>query len=380
MSDQDDKKKVDLTKKLLGKKPEVFKNPKELADIQQSLFSNAGFRNPDFLGYTDERGFNEAKWKRKDLTALVPTKDLPLLDQRKKKNEGQGYLIPTPPKIAVSQAKNIDTLLVLLEKENRKRDKTGQDRAGVLEFALKDYAKIRGKSETELARGGKFIDELKRDLISGGITSYVLDLEATTGRKSYLIQNFYGLEVPKAKSKEKWRVIFNEPYKSFILNGGQYYPILLEAIQDKSTDNEKGYLYFFLKAVLRYANTSTDFKTQLKVSTLLDKIKIRDAVKERPQEAFKVLCECIYYTATSYKAFTIKEVRFFDSGKCEKVKLITDLEKFKSWNYESFKNEVLRDLGLTDIREALISFNTPQATRPEGAEETEQTGQDRTTL
>jgi len=380
MSDQDDKKKIDLTQKLLGKKPEVFKNPKELADIQQSLFSNAGFRDPDFLGYTDERGFNEAKWKRKDLTALVPTKDLPLLDQRKKKNEGQGYLIPTPPKIAVSQAKNIDTLLVLLEKENRKRDKTGQDRAGVLEFALKDYAKIRGKSETELARGGKFIDELKRDLISGGITSYVLDLEATTGRKSYLIQNFYGLEVPKAKSKEKWRVIFNEPYKSFILSGGQYYPILLEAIQDKSTDNEKGYLYFFLKAVLRYANTSTDFKTQLKVSTLLDKIKIRDAVKERPQEAFKVLCECIYYTATSYKAFKIKEVRFFDSGKCEKVKVITDLEKFKSWNYESFKNEVLRDLGLTDIREALISFNTPQATRPERTEETEQTGQDRTTL
>lgn len=379
MSDQDNKKKVDLTKKLLDKKPEVFKNPKELADIQQSLFSNAGFRDPDFLGYTDERGFNEAKWKRKDLTALVPTKDLPLLDQRKKKNEGQGYLIPTPPKIAVSQAKNIDTLLVLLEKENRKKDQTGQDREGFLEFALKDYAKIRGKSETELARGGKFIDELKRDLISGGITSYVLDLEATTGRKSYLIQNFYGLEVPKAKSKEKWRVIFNEPYKTFILSGGQYYPILLEAIQDKSTDNEKGYLYFFLKAVLRYANTSTDFKTQLKVSTLLDKIKIRDAVKERPQEAFKVLAECIYYTATSYKAFKITEVRFFDSGKCEKVKVITDLEKFKEWNYKEFVKEVLTPLGLTDIREALISFNVPQA-KPEGTDQTEQTGQDRTTL
>lgn len=381
MKNQDDKKKPDTpAEKLLKAKPEVFKNPKDIADITQSLFSNAGFRDPDFLGYTNERGFNEAKWKRKDLTALVPTKDLSLLDPRKKKIEGQGYLIPTPPKIAVSQAKNIDTLLVLLEKENRKKDQTGQDRAGVLEFALKDYAEIRGKSETELARGGKFIDELKRDLISGGITSYVLDLEATTGRKSYLIQNFYGLEVPKAKSKEKWRVIFNEPYKTFILQGGQYYPILLEAIQDKSTDNEKGYLYFFLKAVLRYANTSTDFKTQLKVSTLLDKIKVSDATKERPQESFKVLAECIYYTATSYKAFKIKEVRFFESGKCRKVKVITDLEKFKSWSYESFKKEVLAELGLYDVREALISFNTPQKDQPEGTEQTEETGQDTTTL
>jgi len=368
-------------KKENEKSKEVYKNPKDIADITQSLFSNAGFRDPDFIGYTDERGFNEAKWKKKELTALVPTKDLPLLDPRKKKIEGQGYLIPTPPKIAVSQAKNIDTLLVLLEKENRKRDQTGQDRAGVLEFALKDYAEIRGKSETELARGGKFIDELKRDLISGGITSYVLDLEATTGRKSYLIQNFYGLEVPKIKSKEKWKVIFNEPYKTFILNSRQYYPILLQAIQDKDTDNEKGYLYFFLKVVMSYASTG-DFKTQLKVSTLLDKIKASDYTKERPQESFKVLAECIYYIATSYKINdkpAITEVRFFESGKCKKVKVITDLEKFKGWSYESFKKEVLAELGLTDIREALVSFNTPKELT-EGTGETGQTGQDTTTL
>ena len=356
-------------------KPEVFKNPRKIADITQSLFSNIGFKDPDFLGYTDEQGINKAKWKKKHLTALVPVKDLPLLDQRKKKNEGQGYLIPTPPKINVSQAKNIDTLLVLLEKENRKREKTGQDRIGDLKFSLKDYAKIRGKSETELARGGKFINELKRDLISGGITSYVLDLEATTGRKSYLIQNFYGLEVPKVKSKEKWWVIFNEPYKTYILQGGQYYPILLQAIKDTNTDDRKGYIYFFFKLVMRYASTG-DFKTQLKVSKLLEKIRAGDRTQERPQEAFNVLCECIYYTATHYKA--IKEVRFFDSGKCEKVKVITDLEKFKSWNYEAFKKEVLSGLGLTDIREALISFNVPQ--QPEETEETEETGQDRTSL
>ncbi len=126
---------------------------------------------------------------------------------------------------------------------------------------------------------------------------------------------------------------------------------------------------------MSYASTN-DFKTQLKVSTLLDKIKIRDAVKNRPQEAFKVLCECIYYTASKYKA--IKEVRFFESGKCLKVKAVSDLGKFDGWNYEDFKKEVLADLGLGDIREALISFNTPQ--KKERTDEKGQTGQDRETL
>jgi hypothetical protein len=355
-------------------KGDIYKNPKNFADITQSIFGNTGFRDPDFVGYTDERGFNEAKWKKKNLTALVPTKDLSLLDPSKKQKEGQGYLLPTPPKIAVSQAKNIDTLLVLLEKQNRKRDKTGQDRLGDLEFSMKDYARIRGKSETQLARGGNFINELKRDLISGGITSYVIEKE-----KSFIINNFYGIELPKAKSRGNWKVFFNEPYRTYILNNKQYYPILLQAIQDKNTDDRKGYIYFFFKLVMSYANTSKDFKTQLKISTLLDKIHISDRVKERPPEAFSVLAECIYYVASQYKA--IKEVRFFNNGKCEKVKVITDLDTFKDYDYDTFIKDVLTPLGLTDIRDALISFNIPTASKhKEETEIPEQTGQDRTTL
>jgi len=59
--------------------------------------------------------------------------------------------------------------------------------------------------------------------------------------------------------------------------------------------------------------------------------------------------------------------------------VITDLERFEGWDYESFKKEVLEELGLTDIREALISFNTPQELT-DRTEETGQTGQDRTEL
>jgi len=370
-------------KPIIKDKGEVYQYPKDLANTMQIISTNTPLNDSEYVGITNERGIDEAKWQKKGLglAYLVPTEDLSLFP-RKKKHEGQGYLIPTPPKIAVSQRKNVDTLVCMLQKENRKRGKTGQDKTGNLEFSLKEYAKMRGKSESQLNKGGKFVDELKRDLISGGITSYIVDLEETTGRKSYLIQNFYGLEVPKVKSKEKWRVIFNEPHKTSILNSKQYYPILLQAIRDPNTDGRKGYLYYFYRdIVMSYASNNTDFKGGvLKVNTLLNKIKIGDETKAKPQRAFNVLCECIYYMATNFEGI-IKEVRFYNNGKREKVELITDLEKFKDWNYNDFKNEILNGLGLTDIREALVDFNsTPQKELAETTEEPKQTGEYKTTL
>lgn len=364
-------------KPVIKDKGEVYKQSKKFMNITQIISRNTGLKKKDYIGigYVNEIGRDMAKWKNKGYSALVPTEDLSSLNPKEKINEGQLPLIPTPPKGGSCQIKNLYILCHMLQKENIKRDRTGK-----LEFSLKEYAIMRGKSEAQIARGGKFIDELKRDLISGGVTSYIVDLEPRTGRKSYLIQNLYGLEVPKAKSKDKWRVYFNEPYLTYILDSNQFYLIPLDVIQDTVTDEKKGYLLYFYNVVMSYANDKTNFKTQLKVSTLLDNIKAGDRIKDRPKEAFKVLCECIYYT-TKFQFKAIKEVKFIDSGKCEKVRVITDLEKFKEWNYTDFKNEVLNDLGLTDIREALISFNhTPQKELTEVIEEPKQMGENRTTL
>jgi len=249
----------------------------------------------------------------------------------------------------------------LLEKQNRKKGKTGDEPTADIDFYFKDYAKIRGYTDDEIAKGGNFNNELKRDLISGGITSYILEKE-----KSYLIGSFYTIEVPKVKSKEKWKVYFNEPYKSYILNVKQYYPILLQAIADKGTDQKKGYLYFFLKLVFSLGNNpKRGFKTQTKVSTILDRIKVGDKAKSRPQEAYKVLAECISYIADAYGAI-LTEIRLLN-GKGG-VKVIKDLTIFKTADYERFKADYLKDLELTDIRDALISFNTI-AVKDEGDDE-----------
>jgi len=359
------------------KKP-VYKTPPPLEEIQRGIFKTKGLGKKDFIGFTKDGDEEVAEWDIKGGKARYPKNKQAKIDRKKKKAETALSVIPTPPKLGVSQAKNIDALGFMLQQENWRRENQSKEKLAELEFSLSDYAKVRGYTDEQVARGGEFYNELKRDLFTGAYTTYRLDKVIIDGKEytAHGLPNIYILLEPK-NPKDKWKIKYNEPYKDYYLNGKQYYPILLEAIKDKGTDDRKGYLYFFFKLVMRYASTG-NFKTQLKVSTLLENIKVSEGTQTRPQEAFKVLTECIYYTATHYKA--IKEVRFFDSGKCRKVKVITDLEKFKSWKYEDFKKEVLAELGLYDVREALISFNTPQKDQPEGTGETGQTGQDRTGL
>lgn len=345
-------------------KKQVYKNPKSLEEIHRSIFKPTGLRDKDFKGFTKDGDEEVAEWDIKGGKARYPKSKQAKIDRKKKKPETALSVIPTPPKLGVSQAKNIDALGFMLQQENWRREKDGKGKLAELEFSLSEYAKVRGYDDKQIARSGEFYNELKRDLFTGAYTTYRLDKVIIDGKEytAHGLPNIYILLEPK-KEKDNWKIKYNDPYKDYYLNGGQYYPILLEAIKDKGTDREKGFLYFFFKLVMRYASTG-DFKTQLKVSTLLENIKAGDRKLTRPQEAFNVLAECIYYTATHYKV--IKEVRFFDSGKCEKVKVITDLEKFKSWIYEDFIKEVLTPLGLSDIREALISFNIPPETKPAG--------------
>jgi len=343
------KKYKDLAKK---RELEVSKSPKKLAGGLQSLFRNTGFKEGDYKGIIDFQGELQATWSKDndELTALIPAKKLHQLAIGKKAETKEGYLIPPPPKVAVSQAKNIDTLIYLLEKANRKRVKQGLEKVTELEFTLKEYAKIRGYSEQEVARSGNFINELKKDLVSGGITSY----KVTWGDRP-LWNNFYGFS-PGVKGQEKWLVFFNEPYASMLLTCEKdYYPILVKAIGDKSTNDKKGYRYFFLKQVFFLQNNpEKNFRTRIKVNNLLEKIQMSEATK-RPGESFKVLAECISYVA-GYKDI-LTEVRFLKTKDGEPV-VIKDLSIFESISYEQFKKDYLRGLEIEDIRDALISFNT----------------------
>jgi len=329
---------------------EVFKNPKEINRLALSLFSNKGFSYADYKGKTTEQGTNDHLFiNKRGQMALMP--DVKITALNKKQREQQGLLLPPPPDATVSQLKNLLTLIVMLERENRRRERRGEAKTTDLDFYFKNYAKERGKTEQEIEKGGKYRDLFKFTLISGGITTFISE-----DKKYYKIRHhhFYNLDIPK-NPKDKWKIYFNEPYANTLLNFTQYTPLYIKAIRDTKTDHNKGYLLFFLLTVLDLENNpQTGFKTQLKVSTLLDYIKISDFIKSRPQEVYKVLAECISYVVDGYKAI-LTEIRLLN-GKGG-VKVIKDLNIFKTADYERFKADYLKDLGLTDIRDTLISFN-----------------------
>jgi len=334
----------------------VAKNPKEFSRLMLELFNNIGFSPKDYKGQTDERGIIEHIFiNKKGQSALVPQSKISSLINKWKAWE---EVIFPPPDATVSQFKNLHSLIVLLEKQNDERATRGEAKTNVIEFYLKEYEEVRGKTEEELARGGKFRYLFKYTLVSGGITTFISEEE-----RYYKIRHhhFYDIDIPK-NPKEKWCIYINDPYIDSILNDKQYIPIFLKAIQDPRTDHNKGYLYFFLMTVLHYSNNSyidskgqrKTFRVQMKISTLLDKIKAGDRTKERPKEAFRVLAECISYVADNYKD-VLSEVRLLNSE--YNLKVIKDLSIFKNIDYEQFKANYLNDLNIKDIRKALISFN-----------------------
>ena len=353
--------KKDIKKSKILSDQRVTKIEKEFSELTLSLFSNEGFVYGDYKGQTKKRGIIEYIFiNKKGQIALLPLSKIHLLI--KKQRESQSLLFPPPPDATVSQLKNLYTLVILLDRQNRERISRGEDKTNVIGFYLKEYEEIRGKTEEELARGGKFRDLFKYTLVSGGITTFVSEDE-----RYYRIRHhhFYDIDIPK-NPKEKWYVYVNNPYAEALLNFKQYVPIFLKAIQDKKTDHNKGYLFFFLMTVLHYSNNwYTGFKTQMKISTLLEGIKIGERVKNSPAFAFKILAECISYVIDNYKN-VLSEIRLLNS-KYEPM-IIRNLNIFKNINYKQFKENYLSVLGIKDIREALISFNAI-APKEEGDQE-----------
>jgi hypothetical protein len=134
----------------------VAKNPKDFNNLTLSIVSNTGYSYADYEGQIEERGLMEYLFKNKrgQQALVLQSKISSLL---KKYKPGQGLIIP-PPDTTVSQLKNLHTLIVLLERRNDERVNRGKDKTNVIEFYLKEYEEVRGKTEEELARGGKFRD------------------------------------------------------------------------------------------------------------------------------------------------------------------------------------------------------------------------------
>jgi len=267
------------------------------------------------------------------------------------------------PKVYVSQDKNIKLLLALTEQQQFKN----KEKKAEASFTLKEYAKLRGYTEKEIKVGGKFLAELKRDLITGAYTTYRIN-EITINGKKYIahgIPNFYILLEPE-NPKGRWQVKFNTFYAESILKilkgeAKQYFTHYLKEVADRKT-TEKPYLHFFYNQLI-YRKQAGKATIPKKVVNLLKEMGVNIQVLKRPYKCFEILKECLIYITTNYPE-ELESIYFFNDFNKEKEKHLplSSLKALEDFNYKDFK-EILKVIGIKDIREAFISFCRRAETR-----------------
>ena len=270
-------------------------------------------------------------------------------------------LVGKNPKVYITQLKNI-SLLMGMTQEQQFNNSTKEARC---EFKLSYYAERRGYTKKEILRGGNFFNELKRDLLTGAYTTYRIDKIIIEGKKytRHGIPNFYILDEPE-NSGDNWIVKFNDPWKDWILqvlngNAKQYFIEERKAIEDRHT-TENPYLFLFYMQLIKRKRSNL-LTTPIKVINLLEDMKLPEQILARPKECFKLLKECLIYFSENYRP--VPELESFklynDYHKTKTLPLpIAISEAFKDYEYEDFK-DLIKSMGLKDIREAYISFKRP---------------------
>jgi hypothetical protein len=334
-----DKKKVAPSAKF----KRIYKNAEMEKQIHQILKPGKlkkienNFINEDFANGEME------VWKAGSVEYLVRVEDMIKLGGKE-------------PKVFVSQMKNIALLMGLTQEQQYHN--TAKE--AVCRFQLSYYAERRGYTKEE---HGKILEELKRDLLSGALTSFRVDEKVIRQGREYIkhsISSFYSLYEPM-NSGDTWEVEFKDSWKNYIeetLNKeGQFFIEDRNAIEDRYTTRNP-YLYLFYRQLIKRKKTHNLLTQPIKVKNLLEDMKIPEKILVRPKECYDLLKECLIYFSENYQP--LPEIESFkiynDFNKTKAIKeLLHVSEAFKQYPYKEFKED-LAAIGIKDIREAFISF------------------------
>lgn len=262
------------------------------------------------------------------------------------------------PKAYVSQDKNIKALLVLVEQQQR----DSQNKKAEAIFTFEMYARLRGYTDEEIKRGGKFIEELKKDLIDGAYITFKIDEIVIDGEKyiAHGIPNLYTLLEPK-NSRNYWKVRFNTFYEESILkilnSRGQYFSYLLKEVADRETTN-KPYLHLFYNQLV-FRRQKGKATVPKKVLNLLKEMGASEKILKRPKECWDTLSECISYFGEKYPE-ELGGICFYNNFEKEKSLPFRNLRTLKNYSYEEIRDWFGKVLGNSDVRELFIVFERPQ--------------------
>jgi hypothetical protein len=346
--------KEELTGLLKKKKIEYPKFSKiythsEMEDIMHNLLVTQGLKekskNLQDKSITETNGAVKV-WVGKGVDYIVNVEDIIKLEGK-------------PPKVYVSQKKNLLLLMGMIQEQQY----DNAVKEAICTFKLSYYAERRGYTKEEIQQGGNFFNELKRDLLSGAITSYGKIL--VKGKKYTVFNSFYALYMPDDPGGE-WMVEFNNPYKNFVIQilnkeARQQFVKATKAIEDRTT-TDKPYLFLFYQQLTERKRNSL-ITMPVKIGSLLTDMKIRDKMLSRPKDCFNILKECLIYFHEHYQP--TPEIESFniynDFHKTQTIKLPLNIsEAFKELPYEDLK-DLLKAIGIKDIRDAYISFKRPPA-------------------
>ena len=325
--------------------------PKEMENILQELFvgrklKNEGIQMVDIPTIGEESITGEVMvWTNKGIEYFVKADDILKL-------EGKN------PKAFASQIKNISLLMGMVQEQQFNND----IKEPKCELTLSYYAERRGYTKEEIKQGGNFYNELRRDLFTGAYTTYRIDKIIIEGKEyvAHGIPNFYILYEPR-DYENKWKVEFNSPYSGWIVKilkgeAKQYFVTNPKAIEDRVT-TENPYLFLFYMQLIKRKRDNL-LTTPVKIENFLKDMKIDVQILARPKECFEFLKEWLIYFSEHYQPLPEIDQFFLynDFHKTETIKLPLNIsEAFKKYSYEDFK-DLLKAIGIKDIREAYISF------------------------
>jgi len=324
-------------------KVELSRIPKDIREFTNEFFISR-LSKKDYIGIEESEEYGKMeKWVANDIGYLV------------KRINYINDLIGKPPKVHVSQDKNIKLLIALIEQKQFNRT----NKKAKVSFTLKEYAKYRGFTEEELASGGgEIYQELRRDLFSGAMTFYSVPIERS-GKEYTIYGSLYQLEVPKDRGG-KWTVMFNGRYAESIeriLHGKEkgYFTHCLKEIADRTTNREIHLHEFYNQLVFRRRKSGTTMPT--KIIKILKAMKLPGKIMIRPKECFKVLKNCLIYFSSNYPEELKSIIIYNNYNKNETIKMPLGLtEAFKDYSYKDFRDLILNAIKIKDFREALISF------------------------
>jgi hypothetical protein len=318
--------------------------PKEIQQISRQVFGRSHLGKKHHKGTVENEYGIVEKWENTGVEYLVDT-----TTYATKMNH-------QAPKVYVSQDKNIKLLLALTEMQQFKKD----DKEARCEFTLSDYARMRGYSDEEIARGGKFMDELRRDLLSGAYTAFQVPITTKDGKKYIRHGTFYTLDEPTVR-KQEWVVTWSGAYAPAVLevlngNSRQFFTHHIQEISDRTT-TEKPFLHTFYNYLVfsRVDGKRSNCGMPISVRNLLtQEMGVGADTLKRPKGCYDVLCECITYTSTHYPNELSSLILL--NHRRDREYAFQKADALSSLDYDDFKKIMEGAVGEDDIRDCYISF------------------------